>query len=484
MHNLPPLQYKSDFIFQFLIVETFSNFTIDIAVNKADNHKAIEMPLPLKRKCVRPTTSYLDLNDDVLREIFRNLDADDLCAVADLCSSFKRNAQAEFAQRYKDLRFDTDQHAADYVYDADNISNRCNSANTIRFQLKRMALILRNFGLSLTSLDIDLPLELRKRNQSQHVIEMVSIYCGESLKELKLSNLEFSVETVRIMQPLLSGVQVLKLSCIWFDKNAAASEMLSFCSDLRTLEFSAMPPMNTNTLAVFPRDFVIILELADALTVYVIQSFVENTPLIEHIKIRVPSFPENTEHLEYLTALKTLRINCDGASFAPQLKELAAAHISLECLDLTNCRSNRELVNELLDWKQLQKLGLEFDEWNIKFSDILTIVRNLGELTELRLTYFINRMFPKNFAKIVHFGPKLRKIHIDKQSYSGIVCIPHFAADFFTEIRDAVTNRKDKCPLVLCFYGYADNGPLNVPKEFLNADESAIFKVKFFEEIL
>lgn len=151
------------------------------------------MPHPPKRHCTRPTTTYLDLDDDVLRVIFRNLNARDLCSVAVLCAAFKRNAQEEFALRYNDLHF---------TFHVPNDASSNYNLNMKTLHVRQLASALRNFGPSLCGISININLALR--NQSQQIMEMVIKYCGESLNELALTDIDFNADIVREMQSLLS----------------------------------------------------------------------------------------------------------------------------------------------------------------------------------------------------------------------------------------------------------------------------------------
>lgn len=127
-------------------------------------------------------TTILDLNDHVLLETFRNLGAGDVCAIADVCSTFKRNAQAEFMLWNKNLNFST--------------SAECN------LHIRQLAPALRNFASSTAVIGISLT--PAHRNQSPHVLKLIIKYCGVSLNELKLECVDFSASMVLKMSRLLS----------------------------------------------------------------------------------------------------------------------------------------------------------------------------------------------------------------------------------------------------------------------------------------
>lgn len=83
---------------------------IDFGISNNIQTRRIEIKMSnaSEQQCINSANTILNLNDDVLRETFRNLNALELGAIADTCSAFKRNAQAEFSLRSKDLQFTND----------------------------------------------------------------------------------------------------------------------------------------------------------------------------------------------------------------------------------------------------------------------------------------------------------------------------------------------------------------------------------------
>lgn len=64
------------------------------------------MPQEKKRIPIRaPQTTMYDLNDDVLRETFAHLKVKELNVMADVCSTFRRVAQQEFASRHRKVEY-------------------------------------------------------------------------------------------------------------------------------------------------------------------------------------------------------------------------------------------------------------------------------------------------------------------------------------------------------------------------------------------
>lgn len=409
-----------------------------------------------------------DLIDDVLREIFRNLNARDLCSVADVCSAFKRNAQTEFALRYKDLNF------IPFRRDKDSYD-----ITTKTFHLRQMAPVLRNFGQSLNAIHIMAPMTTQ---HSHRMMEIIDQHHGASLRDLSLVIFEFSADLVQKLRPFLSRLQRLVLSCCSWTSKSVALEMFSFCGELETLVISgsiyefdacvALPKLKTltffgtdvsnetieNFLAARPPLNEIIMDGCSGITSEIIPILAECAPEIKKIVLKNISglgngFVENAKQLNRLTALKTLRIDCGGVTATPILKELAS---DVECLELDNFRSDSEFATELSGLKQLKKLSL-FPRENLEVSDISMILSCLNELTELHL---YNGSIV-DLVEIVRSAPKLLKLGYESRIASSM------DADLFMQIRNVVAERKQPCPLVLAWLYDLDENQLNVPEGIL-----------------
>lgn len=157
---------KCQFHFSYFVVKfglflgcSASKQTLD----KTERHIKCKMSQSPKRKWIRPGTTRLELNDHVLRETFRNLNARDLCVVADVCSVFKQNAQAGFSMRYKGLHFIILIHNKKrlfYRFDANDID------------LRLLAPALRHFRRSLSAINI----WLDAYNHSLRILKLVTQY--------------------------------------------------------------------------------------------------------------------------------------------------------------------------------------------------------------------------------------------------------------------------------------------------------------------
>lgn len=410
------------------------------------------MPQPAERRGIKPKTTRALLNDNVLRESFHNMNLLELCTIEDICYKHRRNGPGEFSLRLKDMDL--------VVYDGNGRKNT--------FNIRHLSNILRKFGPSINSIDVSL--RSMYRNNSARVLRVMSKCCGESLTELELKSFDFNADVIREMQPMLSRLQVMKLSYCTFASTAVASRMFSLCSELqklsimRTSRFDAsraFPKLKSICLhddlrkSVAPiepiKQFLrlnqqlreIDIDLCD-LSSEVIHSIAKYTPQIEKIALRSHSrdFIEYSKYLKQLTALTSLQINFGGELHSSVLTELADAHIPLECLRLNFFQSDRELVEGITKLKQLKILELT-QCVEMKLSHILTIASELCELTEIVVA--IPCLLVDDLVEIVRRAPKLNKLVF----YNASDCRPLFGIYWFMEIKDLLRTRKEKCHLNL-----------------------------------
>lgn len=407
------------------------------------------MPRSAKRPridVIASTTTINNLCDDDLREIFRYLSASELHVTTNVCRTFNRNARAELPSRYKVVDF------SDYPDDYDPANNG--------FNLRQFAPVLQRFGSSIVSIGV----YTREHSaKTPHLLNLLIRYCSKSLKSLRLQGIRFTSDMILKLRPILSRLEVLQLtSCTW-KLEPLPTEMLSFCSELQEIT---------------------ICKNKDVTTTQIIRAIVSHIPQIEKIKVgnnrgNVSDFVETAKQLKRLTALKLLYIDCDEEYITPVLKELAAARVPLEHLQLGNFYSDAEFVNEMSKWKQLKMFGLEYADF-LELADVLTILRNLSELTELRLCVVAVPAYA--LAEIVKCAPKLRKLEWILPIDFYILPRPQsFEIDVFSQILDVLANRKEKSPALLLSLDPAIE--LNVPDELRKANEG-LLKISNDDKVL
>lgn len=178
-----------------------------------------------KRECSTSTTTILDLNDDILRETFTHLGTFQLGAIADVCSTFKRIAQAEISSRQKTTLLQ-------FYISVDDEQDELGAEQT---PLRQLPSLLRNFGPLLT--DIEINLVSMVVCYSQQIMELIVRYCGGTLNVLILKKMKIDEELLLTFQPLLRRLQTLHLVHCFFKTESIITEMCSCCPELRTLLF-------------------------------------------------------------------------------------------------------------------------------------------------------------------------------------------------------------------------------------------------------
>lgn len=97
------------------------------------------------------------------------------------------------------------------------------------------------------------------------------------------------------------------------------------------------------------KEIIISGSLRSQITSHIFSAIVQHTLKIEKISItgikRDAGFIQSATNLKHLKALKSLKIDCQGLSISPVIRELAAAPVPLESLQIIICQPNRELFN-------------------------------------------------------------------------------------------------------------------------------------------
>lgn len=174
-------------------------------------------------------TSVLALNDDYFLEVFKWLDLMDLCAVAGVCTRFRKNVKLCFEYSKKknlNLRFD-------FVSDGDSVN----------IFLLKTSKILRHFGVFLNKFDdeahwisqehwcMDEGYRCRRR-----IMKLVTRYCSGTLIQLSLFAPSITDNSMRMMKPLLEFLQTLEMRHLAIGQSFL--DMLAECPKLRELKLS------------------------------------------------------------------------------------------------------------------------------------------------------------------------------------------------------------------------------------------------------
>lgn len=342
------------------------------------------------------------------------------------------------------------------------------------------------------------------RKYFQDILELIDQYCGESLNELSLERIDLKPENASQMRPLLSSLTTLKLrECRW-ETEALGVEMSSFCSQLEDLFIqnfarTDMDDMSFFDGVAFPKLFTADLRGLRFTTesirnmlmvnpqlkeIYIIDCLEVTSEIFPAIVRYVPQIEffsfkhgfgrldegENTNCLKHLASLKSLRLKFSGRSISSFITELAAAHVPLEHLDLSDFRSNRTFYRGISQLKKLKKLRLDHGYLRLSSTPggLFSMVRQLSELTHLDLT--VMAISRTDLAGIIRCAPKLRRLHLEFPYYHPEI----LTEKEYEEILDVVASRAEKCHLEIVLV--SPRNILVAPTELLSANED---KLKF-----
>lgn len=348
--------------------------------------------------------TFIDLNDDCLNEVFKNLDLSDLCSVADSCSRLKSATQAYFA--YSELR------TLHFPYSGMRYSRKPLMVNQLIYESSR---VLRNFGASVISFieTEDLPYDRlvteSLRKYQRNIIELLIQYCGENLIELKLCHFNMTNEIAIIMRPLLGHLQKFELHWV------SHLRMLSaWCPELRELHLrdTVVNQKGWNQrfqkltkMAYFGCDMDGIKEFVrrnPQLKSFEIGGYNVETPIfqivgehateIENLIVGVgllgSEYPVRAGYFDRLRNLNSVTITDDRSQhfLTAAINDIAAADISLKKL----CgKASREVlkVDQLVEGiSKLKTLEtLELKVVGLRTRDVIHICKQLSKLSKLRI---------------------------------------------------------------------------------------------------
>lgn len=439
------------------------------------------MPNSPHGRCDRSTsTIILDLNDHVLRETFEYLNDFELCTVADVFSTFRRNAQAVFSLRYKQKRLTI---TVWYYF------------NMLSTYLRPAYFILRNFGPFINSLNLQL--FGADAHQSRSFFEIFVQFCGKTLNELQLCAITFTKDHIPIMEPLLRRLQKMTLDKCQFDAGFDASRMFSLCAELHAVSFTGIPspgnwifPINVNIpnlkslrifymisenisidnkslrkfLEVNPQLKEIEIDKCYSVSNENLQSIIKYAPQIEKLKILIyiHDWVELARHLKQLGALQWFDASCRGHSFTSIINELAASHIPLKCLCLDSFFGDEGLFDGISKLKQLRTLVFGKGK-GMELSDILKMIECLSDLSDLR--FWSGQVTASHYLKIVQCAPKLQYLQI--KSYDSRNREIIFDISLYKKILEVVANRNE--PMIRLDIKLQRDS-LKVPQTILNAN--------------
>lgn len=369
-------------------------FSIDIVSKRqstARTRREAAMAHTSNRQPIGPSsgTTIYDLNDDVLRETFQYLKDIELGAVAEICSSFLRAAQAEFSHRYKSKRFTfTLQNAA--------------SLRPDYFQWFQSA--LRNFGPVFGSIGIG----NNRCDHAQEIMELLEEHCGVTLNELALKHIWFETDSVAKLRRLLSRLKVLELhNCRW-ESEVVLSETLAACSELHTLN-----------LKIDIRDWTL--------------------------------YERNSKHFTKLKSLELDCRFQSISSLLNELAAAQTPLESLQLYRVGIHSEVAHQIAAMRQLKTLKLIGREQGLWDgermyldVEETIVPTILKGLTELTHLFLG--IGLLSGSNLVEVIRLAPKLCELN-----YSFKNDFSRTDVDSYYEILKVVSAREPKLGLHIIF---------------------------------
>lgn len=397
---------------------------------------------------VTNATTFLDLNDDCLFEVFKHVNVVDLSAISDVCNRLRRTAHAYFERsKLKNFEFPP-------VFE---IPKGRRNRVTVDLMVSETCKVLRKFGASIVSfidtnkLSRDKVLEMNDESQKKYrskCMEYLVKYCGANLIELSLTSFELPDEVT--MRPLLKNVQKLELCCC---KNAdqllkalpvrypQLRELALLCMNLRSerlhMRFEKLTKMCIRFCDVGYNDIKEFLERNSQLKEfdYFSKSYPDNlipqyicsyvTETIETLNLgfgyQSHVSPYLSNALRRLRNLKSVTLSDQNLKpnekcLLPMICGIVAANIPLKTLKIDidhGCigyiSDANLLANKISAIKTLETLELR-SERCLQVHHIHQICKKLTKLSELVLD--VGALSALNIVDIVRFAKKLQWLTI------------------------------------------------------------------------
>lgn len=195
-------------------------------------------------------------------------------------------------------------------------------------------------------------------------------------------------------------------------------------------------------------------------------------PVIEEISFAYMYTDEDYIPFQ-LHPLKSLKMDFAFDSSLKIIHELGDAAPQLECLKLKKIPSAQ--LSNIAQMKKLKKLEL-FYVFNFELSGFLEVLRNLSELTSLKLS--LDGLLPNDLAEIIRSAPKLCVLKYITRNEDWII-----DENVYWEILEAVLARDTMCRLLIELRGHSNM--INVSDEMKKVNDSMLhINEEKFDEIL
>lgn len=187
----------------------------------------------------RPKSSLIlhRLNDHCILEIFKFLPLRDLCAVADVYTSFRKNAKTAFSHRFANIN---DEMIINVNHKETQLKWKGRDQMVqSRKTMKILLSLFRNFGQLMKS--IDLHQEKFGKKQNNLPLELMASNCsgtGSALRALKLNKFSLKGHLIQKLQPVFAQLDDLQMESISINRNI--SKLFSVCQQLTKLKLESM----------------------------------------------------------------------------------------------------------------------------------------------------------------------------------------------------------------------------------------------------
>lgn len=454
----------------------------------------MDSPLPSSSQSSPSTSnsasSILILNDDCLISLFKYLNLDDLCAVADVCSRFRRNAQTHFSySKLKEL------YSISYCI--------CRAADNV----KRAENVLSIFGNFVKSIKLevlhhhcDIP-----RGHHKRVAQMLRRHCCETLHELVVERYFINDEIALLIHPALANLRTFSMIECTVAKSFV--KLLPKWSpklrELRIVDSNRIKNIGTPNegqpipLTYDKLETLYMERITDVVYVDLVEDVLKSSPLLKKIEVvtcqnkgnricsSIVKYAPQIENLRFhggcarhelypsyfgrLTKLQSLamtfytdvksNIHHHIEHVLTVLNDIIVGDIPLENLELNGFQLHdkgdrfADEISKLKKLKTLRLLNLD----NLTPSQFLHICRGLSELTEIYVSKPMRKgkcdFSPANLLTLVKNGKNLQIL-----SYDGIlskekaeVCIND---NTYTTLLNILQRRTDKKHLKIILNRY------------------------------
>lgn len=379
----------------------------------------------------------MDLNDDCLLAIFDNLDAIELCDMAETCKRAQALTQYKFHMKH----------------------SRLDLSSIKPINLKLTARFLRNFGNDISSLHI--PRKVLSPNESdvasQKILTLVGRHCGKNLIELSLKNIRMTGASMKHMNEVFGSLKTLMLENFCF-KNCDLTVFSDHLEVLKLnnvdfLQASGTKPDNYETLITFFHTANALKSLSmvncTQLPCRILKAIGQLTHLEElEIELQMVAqkrhIQQNLVHWFALKELKTLMINGYGISFQPMLEGFIANNVQIEHLDLIHMH-DENLIDSLVKLKTIKSLKLH-GLHHINDANMLKLAKELKALSKLNLIGGVPDEITQNgIVEMIRESNQLSCLEIDAQDFE-------FGIEAYNYMLKIIQNRPNHIKLELIYH--------------------------------